>query len=75
LERYQKCTDAEDVNRVQETIMEEGEKEWEERRKTKQEDGEDLLVKNPNHTCEDEEPPGSDTEEGDSTENSVSPQR
>jgi hypothetical protein len=80
LELYQKCADAEGVNRMQETIMEEGEKEWEERRKLKEdnEQGEDLLVRNPNHIHEDEEPepPDSDIEEEDEgSTNDERPQR
>jgi len=74
LERYQNCTDAEDVTRMQETIMDEGEKEWEERRrKPEKEDGEeeDLLVRNPNHTYDDEEQPESDTQDRDGADNIV----
>lgn len=79
LERYQNCTDAEHVSRVQETIMEEGEREWEERRKPKEKDGDggdDLLVRNPNHIHEDEEPLESDVDDEDNVStHSVLPHR
>ncbi|KAK6967132.1 ribosome biogenesis protein TSR3 [Favolaschia claudopus] len=52
LERYKTCSTAEEVNTMQELIMDELEKSWEESRREKErgpEDGEDLLVANPNH--------------------------
>ncbi|KAJ6518963.1 hypothetical protein C8R45DRAFT_10628 [Mycena sanguinolenta] len=53
LERYQTCGTADEVSAMQERIMEELEKSWEDSRKDKERgpgEEEDLLVANPNHT-------------------------
>ncbi|RDB30796.1 Ribosome biogenesis protein TSR3 [Hypsizygus marmoreus] len=51
LERYKTCTTAAEVTAMQDTIMDDLEKDWEEsrRRKDNDDDMEDLLVSNPNH--------------------------
>ncbi|KAJ7066469.1 hypothetical protein C8F01DRAFT_1123391 [Mycena amicta] len=52
LEKYKTCTSSEDVGRMQEQIMEELERDWEESRREKERasgEEDDLLVPNPNH--------------------------
>ncbi|KAF7308383.1 Ribosome biogenesis protein TSR3 [Mycena chlorophos] len=63
LEKYQTCTSSEDVERMQQQIMDELERNWEESRREKERapgEEDDLLVPNPNHR-----PPESDSEEDD----------
>ncbi|KAJ7255444.1 hypothetical protein B0H12DRAFT_1070919 [Mycena haematopus] len=53
LERYQTCDTAEEVSAMQERIMDELEKSWEDSRRDKERgpgEEEDLLVANPNHS-------------------------
>ncbi|KAJ3565299.1 hypothetical protein NP233_g7713 [Leucocoprinus birnbaumii] len=60
LERYKKCTTAEDVTRAQQDIIEELERKYEDARKPETIDGlgEDLLFVNPNHQRDEEEEEG-----------------
>ncbi|KAF7328655.1 Ribosome biogenesis protein TSR3 [Mycena sanguinolenta] len=65
LERYQTCSTSEEVSAMQERIMEELEKSWEDSRRDKERgtgEEEDLLVANPNHFR------NSDSEESDESE-------
>ncbi|KAG5651646.1 hypothetical protein H0H81_007956 [Sphagnurus paluster] len=52
IDRYKTCNTAEEVGAMQESIMEDLEKNWAESRRQKElhgDEGEDLLVANPNH--------------------------
>ncbi|KAF9456406.1 hypothetical protein BDZ94DRAFT_396195 [Collybia nuda] len=81
-EQYKKCRTADEISAMQESIMDTLEKDWEESRRNKDRDAndvEDLLVSNPNHQptssdesedeSEPEDPPDSDldVEEKDTT--------
>ncbi|KAG6902152.1 hypothetical protein C0995_003626 [Termitomyces sp. Mi166 len=68
LERYKTCNSADEVSAMQDRIMDDLEKNWTESRRQKEEqgdEGEDLLVANPNHQHLDDsdEPPPSDSED------------
>ncbi|KAJ7117809.1 hypothetical protein C8R44DRAFT_791457 [Mycena epipterygia] len=68
LERYKKCGTAEEVSAMQESIMDDLEKNWEDSRRDKErgpDNEEDLLFANPNHrpdsdASEDDEPASDD---------------
>ncbi|KAG6857070.1 hypothetical protein H0H87_010035 [Tephrocybe sp. NHM501043] len=68
-ERYKTCNSAEEISAMQERIMEDLEKNWNESRQQKEQRGdepEDLLFENPNHQHSDDdsdEPPPSGSEE------------
>ncbi|KAG6808525.1 hypothetical protein H0H92_003829 [Tricholoma furcatifolium] len=80
IERYKTCTSADEVSAMQERIIDDLEKSWEESRRQKEEHGdeEDLLVENPNHQrweeseSDGEAPPDSDSDAADGEEPSSS---
>lgn len=65
IERYKVCTDVESVLKVQQEIMDEMDREVEERRKAKEQETDDLLFENPNHTDAAWHPHNSDDDEDD----------
>ncbi|KAF9024246.1 DUF367-domain-containing protein [Hymenopellis radicata] len=68
-EQYKTCKSSEEISAMQETIIAELEKSYENSRREKdqqREDGEDLLFRNPNHaSLSDEDEPGPESSEDD----------
>ncbi|KAJ7180794.1 hypothetical protein C8R46DRAFT_1070632 [Mycena filopes] len=79
-ERYKTCTTAADVSAMQEKIMDDLEKSWEDSRKDKErapddDGGEDLLFVNPNHQRDSDSGSESDEQEDNGGAEDVEPKR